>query len=217
MMIVIANSKGGVGKSTIAVHLAAWLHEQKHSVILVDCDHQHSSSDWIKDAVPELRCVTLSSTDDIMENLPQLKNEAEYIIADGPGSNTDVSRNLLFIADLAIVPCKASMLEYRALSQATMATSPCSYGLQGQAKGVYRSKHGGQELSADEGHEGSRGGPSSSNGKASTNTPASLCRRPWAARRRVAYGNSGEGGRAGDESVFQGDFAGSRQGETQTP
>jgi chromosome partitioning protein len=121
MIIVIANSKGGVGKSTIAVHLAAWLHEQKHSVILVDCDTQHSSSDWIKEAVPELKTVTLSSTDDIMENLPQLRKEFEYVIADGPGSNTDTSRTLLLCADLAIVPCKASMLEVRALSQATIA------------------------------------------------------------------------------------------------
>ena len=46
VIIVIANSKGGVGKSTIAVHLAAWLHEQGHSVTLADCDTQHSSSEW---------------------------------------------------------------------------------------------------------------------------------------------------------------------------
>ncbi len=44
MIITIANSKGGVGKSTIAVHLAAWLHEQGHSVTLADCDTQQSSS-----------------------------------------------------------------------------------------------------------------------------------------------------------------------------
>ena len=138
MIIVIANSKGGVGKSTIAVHLAAWLHEQGHSVILADCDTQHSSSDWIKEAVPELRTVTLRSTDEIMENLPQLKNEAEYVIADGPGSNTDISRTLLLCADLAIVPCKASMLEVRALSQATIALRHVADSPQRQAQRIHR-------------------------------------------------------------------------------
>ena len=37
MIIVVANSKGGVGKSTLAVHLAAWLHQQGHSVTLCPC------------------------------------------------------------------------------------------------------------------------------------------------------------------------------------
>ena len=60
MIIVVANSKGGVGKSTIAVHLAAWLHEQGHKVTLADCDTQHSSSDWLKEAVPEIKTVRLS-------------------------------------------------------------------------------------------------------------------------------------------------------------
>ena len=44
MIIVVANSKGGVGKSTLAVHLSAWLHEQGHTVTLADCDTQQSSS-----------------------------------------------------------------------------------------------------------------------------------------------------------------------------
>ena len=61
MIIVVANSKGGVGKSTIAVHLAAWLHELGHRVTLADCDTQHSSSDWLHEAVPELKTVRLSS------------------------------------------------------------------------------------------------------------------------------------------------------------
>ena len=41
------------------------------------------------------------------------------MIADGPGSNIDTSRTLLLVAHLALVPCKASMLEVRALEQAT--------------------------------------------------------------------------------------------------
>src|SRR5271154_4008335 len=119
MIIVVANSKGGVGKSTLSVHLAAWLHEQGHSVILADCDTQHSSSEWIGEAVPEIRTVRLGNPDQILDMLPSLALEADYVVADGPGSNTETSRALLLRGDFAIVPCKASMLEVRALAKAT--------------------------------------------------------------------------------------------------
>lgn len=119
MIIVVANSKGGVGKSTLAVHLAAWLHEQGHSVTLADCDTQHSSSDWIKEAAPEVKTVRLADPNEILDRLPALGQQSEYVVADGPGSNTETSRALLLRGDLALVPCKASMLEVRALAQAT--------------------------------------------------------------------------------------------------
>jgi chromosome partitioning protein len=119
MIIVIANSKGGVGKSTIAVHLAAWLHEQGHTVTLADCDTQQSSSAWVKEAVPDIQTVRLADPAEILDRLPELGEQADFVVADGPGSNTETSRALLLRADLAIVPCKASMLEVRALAQAT--------------------------------------------------------------------------------------------------
>src|ERR1700728_72733 len=119
MIIVVANSKGGVGKSTFAVHLAAWLHEQGHRVTLADCDTQQSSSEWIREAVPEIKTVCLGSPDEILTELPSLNADTDYVIADGPGSQTETSRALLLRADLGIVPCKASMLEVRALAKAT--------------------------------------------------------------------------------------------------
>jgi chromosome partitioning protein len=119
MVIVMANSKGGVGKSTLAVLLAAWLHERGKTVILADCDPQRSSSEWIKEAVPDVKVVRLAGPDEVLNKLPRLDKEADYVIADGPGSNTETSRALLLRADLAVVPCKASMLEARALAQAT--------------------------------------------------------------------------------------------------
>src|SRR5437588_4375848 len=119
VIIVVANSKGGVGISTIAVHLAAWLHEQGHSVTLADCDTQHSSSEWAKEAIPEVKAVRLADPDEILDRLPALAQQTDFVVADGPGSNTETSRALLLRADLAIVPCKASMLEVRALAQAT--------------------------------------------------------------------------------------------------
>jgi len=121
MIIVVANSKGGVGKSTIAVHLAAWLHQQGHQVTLADCDTQHSSSDWLQEAEPDIKTVRLGSPDQILDELPAIARDSDYVVADGPGSNTETSRTLLLCADLAVVPCKASMLEVRALKQATLA------------------------------------------------------------------------------------------------
>lgn len=119
MIIVVANSKGGVGKSTLAVHLAAWLSHQGHRVTLADCDRQQSSSEWIREARPQVNAVRLDSPDTILNELPVLAQDADFVVADGPGSQTETSRALLLRGDLAIVPCKASMLEVRALAKAT--------------------------------------------------------------------------------------------------
>lgn len=119
MIIVVANSKGGVGKSTLSVHLAAWLHEQGHRVTLADCDTQQSSSEWIREAMAGVKTVRLTDPDEILDELPLLAKDTDYVVADGPGSQTETSRALLMRADLAIVPCKASMLEVRALDKAT--------------------------------------------------------------------------------------------------
>lgn len=119
MIIAIANSKGGVGKSTIAVHLAAWLQGLRRRVTLADCDTQHSSSEWIRLALPDVQAVCLDSPDDVLNELPRIAEEADFVVADGPGSQTEMSRALLLRADFAIVPCKASMLEVRALAKAT--------------------------------------------------------------------------------------------------
>ncbi len=119
MIIVIANSKGGVGKSTFAVHLAAWLHELGHTVTLADCDTQQSSSQYATEAAPGVKLVRLADPDDVLDRLPILAQQTDFVVADGPGSNTETSRALLLRADLALLPCKAGILELRALVQAT--------------------------------------------------------------------------------------------------
>lgn len=118
-IIAVVNSKGGVGKSTVAVHLAAWLYEEGHRVLLADCDTQHSSSEWLREACPDVESVILDEPHAILKQLPTLAHEFDYVVADGPGSHTETSRSILLRADLAIVPCKASMLEVRALAKAT--------------------------------------------------------------------------------------------------
>ena len=119
MIIVVANSKGGVGKSTLAVHLASWLSREGHTVTLADCDSQQSSSEWVREACADVRAVRLDSASAIFNELPIMNRAADFVIADGPGSQAEISTALLMRADLAIIPCKASMLEVRALAKAT--------------------------------------------------------------------------------------------------
>lgn len=136
MIIVVANSKGGVGKSTVAVHLAGWLHQRGRSVALADCDSQQSSSSWCREALPDIHAVRLDTRDEIIEQLPILDREYDFVIADGPGSNVDTSRTLLLVAHPALVPCKASMLEVRALEQATRFIRQAHQVRSGQPKAV---------------------------------------------------------------------------------
>lgn len=73
----------------------------------------------MEEAYPEIETVQYDKADDILESLQDHANEFDYVIADGPGSNSEISRALLMVADFAIIPCKASMLEVRALAEAT--------------------------------------------------------------------------------------------------
>jgi chromosome partitioning protein len=114
-----ARTEGGFGKSTLAVHLAAWLLELGHSVTLADCDTQHSSSDWAKEAVTGVQAVRRADPDEILDRLSALGRQCDFVVADGPGSNIETSRALLLRAGLALMPCKAGILEARALVQAT--------------------------------------------------------------------------------------------------
>ena len=104
MIISLVNSKGGVGKSTIAGNLAAWLYNQGHTVILADCDPQRSSSEWIRESAPGIDRIGFDSAEEVFDELPALASQADYVIADGPGSQNETSRALLMWADLGDCP-----------------------------------------------------------------------------------------------------------------
>lgn len=47
-VIVVANPKGGVGKSTLATNIAGWFAAQGEPVMLGDVDRQQSARDWLQ-------------------------------------------------------------------------------------------------------------------------------------------------------------------------
>src|SRR5215204_1276851 len=111
MIVVAVNSKGGVGKSTLAAHLAAWFYEKGKKVALVDSDRQASSSSWLSEAEPGIKAVRAQTADEIYKLLTELYEDCDVLIADGPAGLEEQSRILLMFADVAIVPCGASRLD----------------------------------------------------------------------------------------------------------
>ena len=118
MIVAMTNSKGGVGKSTLAVHLAVWLHEQGSRVALVDSDVQSSSSVWLHEVAPEIPIFRLPTPDDVLDQMPRLRVEFDHLVADGPAGLSEVTRTLLFVADLTLLPCGPSVLDLRAANDA---------------------------------------------------------------------------------------------------
>jgi len=121
MIISIVNQKGGCGKSTLAVHLAAWMSEQGKKVIVVDCDAQDAATTWVREAAPGVQIVPLRDPDAILEQLPELARSADVVIADACPGMAEIGRSLLLVADLALIPVCPSALDLRAAQQAARA------------------------------------------------------------------------------------------------
>ena len=118
MIVALTNSKGGVGKSTLAVHLAMWWQEQGAKVALVDADAQESSSVWLREASPDIPIHRLQSPDEILEGVRKLNLQFEHLVVDGPGGLSEVTRAILLVTDLAVLPCGPSALDLRAIKSA---------------------------------------------------------------------------------------------------
>lgn len=119
MKIVVANTKGGVGKSTLAVHAAVWLFDQGFRVAVLDLDKQRSSSEWVTEAEPKITVRTADTPEQCLSEAVELSESHDLLVADGPGGLDDLSRTLLLLADLALFPITPSILDLRSVQGAT--------------------------------------------------------------------------------------------------
>lgn len=111
MLVAFVNQKGGVGKTTLAVHFAAWLHDAGRRVALIDADGQASSSNWLRAGEPGVNVVVEQNADELIETVARLRKDQDFIIADGPANLSETTRALLLVADLAVLPCGVTLPE----------------------------------------------------------------------------------------------------------
>lgn len=109
--VLVANRKGGVGKTLIAVTLASALANRDQRVALADADRQQSSTAWLNvrpGDVSRIRGLDWSKASDIGEHPKKL----DWLIIDAPGAlKGSKAEALIAEAEAVLTPVQPSVFD----------------------------------------------------------------------------------------------------------
>ena len=107
--ILVANPKGGSGKTTLATNLAACLAHAGEAVCLWDLDRQHSSLEWLKLRPSYLPKIVR------LDEREQLPKKAQWLVLDSPaGLHGKRLGELVKEAHKVLVPIQPSLFDIAA-------------------------------------------------------------------------------------------------------
>jgi len=112
-VIVIANPKGGVGKSTLATNVAGALAHAGHPVMLGDVDRQQSSRQWLglrPAGLPAIRGWEITH-----DNIVRPPKGVSHVVMDTPaGLHGKRLEAVLRLADRLLIPLQPSLFDIQA-------------------------------------------------------------------------------------------------------
>jgi chromosome partitioning protein len=109
MIVLVANTKGGCGKTTVSTHLAAALAGHGHRTALADADRQHSSLEWTRlrpgTAAPIIAL-------DWSADLSKPPKGLDRLVIDAPAAmRKKHALQLVAMADVIVVPVLPSVFD----------------------------------------------------------------------------------------------------------
>ena len=120
-IVALVQVKGGAGRSTIATNIAAALSTEAKTG-LIDCDMpQGTAMSWFAlrsgdDRAGALKFATARGHREMVEVVQGLNQTCDYLVLDAPPRIAEVTRAMLMLADLVVIPMGASAAEIWATS-----------------------------------------------------------------------------------------------------
>ena len=113
-IVCIASAKGGVGKSTLGILLAAEFALDGYKVALLDCDlNQHSSAFGQKAILPHLTIHPDIGEGEVLKTLRSAEAANDIVIVDLPGGSSTLALKALQRSHLVLVPTQPSLPDVR--------------------------------------------------------------------------------------------------------
>jgi chromosome partitioning protein len=108
MIISLLQEKGGAGKSTITINVAAAVRECGHKVLVVDSDQQRTARDWhtLNDGVT-LDVIGLDGPT-IDKDLKRFGHDYDYIFIDGAPRLSPITAKIIVASDVILIPVQPS-------------------------------------------------------------------------------------------------------------
>ena len=111
--VMVMNSKGGCGKSTLATNVATWFASEGHKVALADYDPQRTSLDWLATRPEDLP--QIAAVDAHEEGLRSVPRDTEVLVIDAPARTHGSEMNeLVRRAETILVPVMPSPIDMKA-------------------------------------------------------------------------------------------------------
>jgi chromosome partitioning protein len=110
MNIVVANLKGGVGKTTTAVYLSAVAAARGREVVLIDADRQASSAEWLEERPIEGVTVVEAPSERTLTRA--MTRHDGMAIVDTPPGDERLVQAAVNSADAVVIPTRAGGVEY---------------------------------------------------------------------------------------------------------
>lgn len=109
MIISFLNQKGGVGKTTLAIHIADSLSRKDKKVLLIDADPQASALDWAENSENGNRFSVVGLPKKTLRSeLRTIETDYDYIIVDGPPRVHEIAMAAIAASDLIVIPVQPS-------------------------------------------------------------------------------------------------------------